>query len=266
MRTLYLGLSGDDVSAWQNFLLGINPAAHITADGVFDQTTKDETETFQSKNGLIGVDKDGVVGRKTLAIALSIGFDPLSDDRKEEEGPNWPPSPGHNLSLQERIKLFGQFSYVASGNPSNPEAITITDNWAKNNITSVVIPQFSKFNVVGRPAADKMFCHKLIAKQTVSLFSDWEAAGLMPLVLTYGGSWVPRFIRGSRTVLSNHAWATAFDINVQWNMLGVQPALKGKKGSVRELVSIANKNGWYWGGHFPNRPDGMHFEIFKIIP
>jgi hypothetical protein len=70
-------------------------------------------------------------------------------------------------------------------------------------------------------------------------------------------------VRGSKTVLSNHAFGTAFDINVNWNRLGTIPALVGQKGSVRELVQIANNNGFYWGGHF-TRKDGMHFEIAKI--
>jgi len=43
------------------------------------------------------------------------------------------------------------------------------------------------------------------------------------------------------------------------------PALVGQKGSVRELVPIANENGFFWGGHFNDRLDGMHFEIAKIL-
>ncbi len=98
------------------------------------------------------------------------------------------------------------------------------------------------------------------------MFEQWERAGLKSHILTWGGSWVPRFVRGSRTQLSNHAWGTAFDVNVRWNMLGTQPALRGQKGSVRELVQIANDNGYYWGGHFHKRIDGMHFEVRLIVP
>jgi hypothetical protein len=84
------------------------------------------------------------------------------------------------------------------------------------------------------------------------------------LILTFDGSYVARFVRGSTSVLSNHSFGTAFDINVTWNRLGVVPALVGQKGSVRELVGIANDNGFYWGGHF-TRLDGMHFEIAKLL-
>jgi len=265
MRTLYLGLVGDDVTAWQHFLLGTNPYNTIVADGTFSQETKEATKQFQLSVGFLGNDVDGVVGPGTLGKALGLGFNPLSDDRPDESGPNWPPSPGPGLNFMERVKLFGQFAYVAAPTTGNPEAIKITDDWPKNNIISVTIPQFSKFNVIGRPASDRMVCHKLIGPQLISMFAAWETAGLMPLVLTFGGSWVPRFIRGSRTYLSNHAWGTAFDINVQWNMLGTLPALKGQKGSTRGLVDIAYQHGMYWGGHFQGRPDGMHFECCRII-
>jgi hypothetical protein len=33
---------------------------------------------------------------------------------------------------------------------------------------------------------------------------------------------------------------------------------------VRELVPIANELGWYWGGHYRKRLDGMHFELVKV--
>jgi hypothetical protein len=85
------------------------------------------------------------------------------------------------------------------------------------------------------------------------------------LVLTWEGSFAPRFVRGSNVTLSNHAWGTAFDINYAWNTLGAQPALRGQKGSVRELVPIANEFGFYWGGHFKGRADGMHFEVARPL-
>ena len=40
----------------------------------------------------------------------------------------------------------------------------------------------------------------------------------------YAGANAPRFIRGSKTVLGNHAFGTAFDINTAWNALGAQTA------------------------------------------
>ena len=122
----------------------------------------------------------------------------------------------------------------------------------------VSIPQ-----LVAIKGSDRVQFNKLAADKLKKLWSDWEEAGLLHLILTWGGSYVPRFVRGSRTTLSNHSFGTAFDINVPWNQLGSVPALVGQKGSVRELVPIANQNGFYWGGHF-SRKDGMHFSIARM--
>ena len=82
--------------------------------------------------------------------------------------------------------------------------------------------------------------------------------------LTFDGSCELRLKRGSTKAdianLSNHAWGTAFDINARWNPRKSVPAMMGDRGCVRELVAIANANGFYWGGHF-STVDGMHFEV-----
>jgi len=65
-------------------------------------------------------------------------------------------------------------------------------------------------------------------------------------------------------VISNHAFGSAFDINVAYNPLGAEPVYPGQKGCVFDLVPLAHEHGFYWGGHFRNRRDGMHFEIAEI--
>jgi hypothetical protein len=145
----------------------------------------------------------------------------------------------------------------------NPEGITIPGDWLNKSITNVNVSQLR--GIPGFPKSGIVSIHVAISQQFLNLFKAWDDAGLTYLIVTWGGSWAPRFIRGSRTVLSNHAWATAFDINVQWNQLGIQPALRGATGSTRELVDIAYEHGFYWGGWFPQRPDGMHFEAYKIL-
>lgn len=263
MRTLHLGLTGDDVRAWEHYLLGRYPDSGLVVDDVFDQVTKDLTERFQGDVGFLGSDVDGVVGPMTLGRAMTNGFNPLEDDRPDDDGPNWPPPPDEGpLTGDARAQLFGAFAYRPAPTPQNPEAIVITDNWAASNIITVDVPQLH--GVMGA-GSGKISVHRLIAPQVLKTFADWEAAGLKDRILSWGGSWAPRFIRGSRTYLSNHAWGTAFDINVPWNMLGSQPALKGQRGCTRELVKIAYDNGLYWGGWFKGRPDGMHFEARKVI-
>lgn len=261
VQIIKLGSVGHDVERWQTFLRGQTQSSSIVVSGTFDQVTHVETKTFQSKKGLV---PDGVVGPKTVSVALQCGYPLMDDPTSDINGPNWPKKPSNGpLNVADREKLFGKFSYVSSPTFSNPEAITITGSWIQNSISTITIPQLS--GIAGAPSSCKIQIHASLVKQTENLFQAWDSAGLKYLIMSWGGSWVPRFIRGSRSVLSNHAWATAFDINVQWNMLGAQPALRGEVGSVRELVEIAYDHGFYWGGWFPRRPDGMHFEAYKIL-
>ena len=254
-----MGLVGEDVVAWQNFLRGISPRSVVVASGTFDATTKLWTQTFQRASN---ISADGTVGPMTLSKALALGFNPLLDLRLDRNGSNWPQKPTVAIQMNpnERAAIFGTFAYVPAPMKNNPEAINITDGWVSENITTVHIPQLEKLN------ASQVQFHKLVVPQVQKLFLAWESVDLTNKILTWGGSWVPRYVRGSRTYLSNHSWGTAFDINVQWNMLGIQPALADQHGSVRELVDIAYEHGMFWGGHYPSRPDGMHFECYKLIP
>lgn len=176
----------------------------------------------------------------------------------------WPPRPDFNPlpSTAARQQTFGAFQYVAAPVRGNAESIRITDGWQQQNIVPVTIPQL--IGVRGAPRNGVILFHRMAAQQLAAMWAAWEAAGLLDRVIMWAGSFVPRFIRGSRTELSNHAFGTAFDINVEWNGLGVRPALVGERGSVRELVPIAHEHGFYWGGHFSGRPDGMHFEVAVI--
>lgn len=262
MRTLYFGLTGDDVLSWQVFLRGLKPDSNVIVNGVFDAVTKLETQAFQRA---VSLGADGIVGPKTMGMAMTMGFDPLNDDGLEEYGPNWPAPPNHgSLSPVDRAKLFGTFAYRSAPVAGNPEAIVVTDSWYKSNIVTVDVPQL--VNVASAPRTHKIEFHKAATVQLQCMWQAWADAGLLGRVLSWGGSYAPRFIRGSRVTLSNHAWGTAFDINVAWNMLGARPALKGQRGSVRDLVEIAYQHGFYWGGWFKTRPDGMHFECYTVRP
>ena len=263
MRYLEKGLYGDDVKAWSTFLCGLYPQSHIVVSCNFDDSIDLWTKQFQKDHGN---SIDGVVGPKTLADALKLGFDPLdSSTHVDDSGPNWPPQPNdvHFLSYADREKVFGKFVFVPNPTQYNPEGIKITDGWAANNIVTVTIPQL--MSVPGVPAGGRVQINKLIQNQFIAMFGAWEQAGLSKLVLSWAGSFVPRYVRGSRTYLSNHAWGSAFDINVPWNGLGTNGALKGQKGSVRELVQIAIDHGFAWGGWWKERSDPQHFEAFKLI-
>lgn len=260
MKTIRLGSSGPLVQAWEEFLRG-HELFMEEADGKFDEATDAATKRYQELHRL---EVDGIVGNRTWGRAMLDGFELVEDKDKSKEGPNWPPPPKDlkPASLATRQKLFGAFEFKPAPSSGNPEGIKILGSWVRDNIAKVVVPQLK--GVYGAPASGTVFWHKAAVPQLLGLFQAWEDADLSHLVHSWAGSWVPRFIRGSRTSLSNHAWGTAFDINVPWNGLRRRPALVGQKGSVRELVPLAAQYGFYWGGWF-TRQDGMHFEVSKLL-
>lgn len=257
LKLIKINSTGPLVKAWQFFLTG-QGFYHDEVDGKFGPNTKQASIDFQRRYNL---QPDGVVGNKTFGVAMQLGFEGVEDNRKDISGANFPPKPSFNplVNNAARQKLFGTFTYEHAPVAGNFEHIRVTNNWVSENITVVTVTQLKQIT-----GGEKMQFHKKAASQLAKLWKDWQDAGLLHLVLSFDGSYVARFVRGSTSVLSNHAFGTAFDINVAWNRLGAVPALVGQKGSVRELVGIANENGFYWGGHF-TRMDGMHFEVAKII-
>lgn len=74
LRILKLKVAGEDVRKWQEFLGNQGFAAQAT--GEFSEETKQATIDFQSANGL---KPDGIVGNKTFAKAMTLGFKPLPE-------------------------------------------------------------------------------------------------------------------------------------------------------------------------------------------
>lgn len=260
MRVLRQGDRGADVKRWQFFLIGQLLDVGV-ADGIFGPRTHLSTVAFQQRHGLV---PDGIVANRTVGQAAILGFQIVTDPAEDVLSANFPPKPDFKqlAGTAARQAVFGKFSFVHQPLPGNPENIRITDDWAQKNIVVVTIPQLK--GVPGAGSTGRVQFHAKAAEQMVALWQAWDDAGLVDRVLTWGGSFVPRFMRGTKT-LSTHAFGSAFDINVAFNPLGALPALVGKKGSVRELVPLAHKHGFFWGGHFSGRQDGMHFEIAKLL-
>lgn len=253
MQLLRSGSSGTDVESWQTFLRSHAPGqASLKVDGTFGKATLAATVAFQrSVNGL---DADGIVGPMTRAAAIARGF---------VGSVAWPEPPAFGpINETERARLFGTFTFEPAPSAGNPEGIRITDRWASDNIVIAHVPQL--VGVLGAAKGGAVMCHRLAAPRLVELFERWERAGLRGRVLAWAGMWSARFIRGSRSVLSNHAWGTAFDINVAWNPLGSHGAPPGAHGSVADLIPIAHELGWYSGSYFASRPDPMHFELARL--
>lgn len=254
------GSTGGAVRAWQTFLRG-RGALDVVADGNFGPRTTAATEAYQASKGLTA---DGIVGAGTYAFAIADGLPVVVDPTAAQAGPSWPPRPTNlaPLSKAEREARFGRFAFVSAPG-ADPDTIRITDGWEAQNIVTVTVPQLKH---IGHPlTAGHVQIHRKLRDDFLALWQAWEDAGLLDRVLAWDGSFVPRFQRGSRTALSNHAWGTAFDLNAATNALGATPALVGQTGCVRELVEIANAHGFFWGGHFQTRADGMHFEAGKSV-
>jgi len=273
-------MSGGDVEAWQRFLI-TRLALGWGANGIYGPKTRAATVDFQTREGLVPI--DGKVGDDTLARALALGFvapppvggldagtesdDPAAPAPGADPSAVEPDFPGPNQAFVE-ASFGGRYRYVdASG-----DDIRITDGWESQNIRMVPIPQLAGITLDtfggSKKASGRMQFNKRGADQLVALWKAWDDAGLVGRIKTYSGSFVARYKRDSvhkHENLSNHAYGTAFDINLQWNKLGKRPAALGALGSVRELVQLANAHGFYWGGHYDNRKDGMHFEVGKLL-
>jgi peptidoglycan hydrolase-like protein with peptidoglycan-binding domain len=257
LPALRVGMRGDRVLSWQSFLQGqgFDPGP---IDAIFGRRTRKATIAFQQKFGLL---EDGIAGRQTLLKAASLGLELIEEPADDITGSDFPPRPGFRslVTTAQREALFGHFDYVPTPTRDDPQHVRILGTWQAENIVDVPIPQLRQ--TLGSKAPATMQFHRLAAKQLQGVWKAWEAAKLIDRIISYDGAFNPRFARGSNSILSNHAFGSAFDINAKYNACGARPALVGAKGSIRELVPIANKWGFFWGGHYQRRLDGMHFEI-----
>jgi hypothetical protein len=258
IKVLKSGSIGHFVTQWQVFLRG--QGYLLNSSGIFDGATEEATKKFQKKHKL---DVDGAVGNQTLGKAISLGFEIVDYFETQIDYPKKPDffPLVNNAARQE---MFGPLEFKPDPTPKNPEKIKIINQWDKNNIVRIVIPQLR--GVEGANPEGVVYFHRKVAHQLVDLWQAFEDRNLLGHILTYSGDYVPRFVRGKADaqILSNHAFGTAFDINYAWNKLGTEPATSGTKGCVYPLVPVAHEYGFYWGGHFTRR-DGMHFEVAKII-
>jgi hypothetical protein len=198
-------------------------------------------------------------------LASTVVGEPVVDDI------NWPPRPAFSHVTDkdsQREELFGTIEWVSTGGT----AIRITNGWDEQNIVSVTVPQLAVLTARGIPGVPPdgvIQWHSIAVNQLLGLWAAWERASLLDRILSYNGDYYPRTIRMNPSLLNNHAYGTAFDLNAQWNGLMQVAALVGEPGSVRELVPLANQYGFWWGGHWSfdgeGASDGMHFEVAVIL-
>lgn len=162
------------------------------------------------------------------------------------------------LNTTRRNELLGQFKYKPASEQSFNGEIIILDDWRTKNLVPVIIPQLK--GIEGAGLSCRFLMHKRAAASLQAIFKEIEERNLLDRIKEWGGCYCPRLIRGSTSALSSHSWGAAVDINQSYNGLGKEPLPAGVEGSVAELVPIFAKHGWFWGGWFTHRLDGMHFE------
>lgn len=113
-----------------------------------------------------------------------------------------------------------------------------------------------------RKVVTKVTIHKKVAASFTAIMREiWllyhksqkelDASGFTE----FNGTYNPRKVRGSKTKWSNHAFASAIDVNASNNPLG-QQVCQMPSG----IVDIFRRYGWRWGGKYRGRKDCMHFE------
>jgi D-alanyl-D-alanine carboxypeptidase len=265
---LKIGIQSPLAKRWNQFLR--DHGWRAGTDDVFDFESSAGSKDFQihwndnhPKNKIAA---DGVIGNQSLGRAIS-GW--LDDDLNAEavariEGGIYPAVQIGLKPIVGKSALdvaFGEIKFKRKEDGSDD--IVFLNDWPNVYLSTAQVPQLK--NITVPIASGKATVHKAVAKQFQALWATWESKQLLGRIQSYAGSYNPRVIRGTQNSLSLHAYAVAFDINVDSNGLGALPALQGEGGSVLELVGIANRFGFYWGGHFQSRFDGMHFEVCKIL-
>lgn len=255
-------MKASKIKAIQKFLNKRMSGLGLKEDGVMGTQTANAIYKWQ---GFVGLEQTGFWTLLTEAKAKEFGFQDPEPFSLESPPMKRPQRPLSVVAYPTTVawQLFGGYDFRHAPKLHNREAIEILSDWPKEMLADVVFPY----------TGNKVKMHKKVLKQTEGLLEEWYKR-YPHAVKTFDGSFVARFRRGtslrhmtlpsslSYKYLSNHAWGTAIDINARWNPYKHSGAKIGQEGCVWELVPIAVKYGYYWGGWFN---DAMHFEVFKII-
>jgi hypothetical protein len=265
--TLEKNSESQDVRIIQTLLAGLGYISLSEMTGELDIKTMQGIKQFGSKSN-VAVDVNKPLSKEVIDLFYEYQFGAQDYEQTSRstsivgvsDSTEWPPEPNDltNLTVAKAEVLYGKIEWKRA----KGDNIIITNNF-KDNIITIDLPQLAK---IQNPTSTKIRCHKLAADPIRKLWQEWEDLGFLDKIENWMGCFYPRTVRpkdkskGPRPTLSNHAFGVAFDINTLSNGYGVMPPVVGQKGSIRELVPIANKLGFYWGGHFKHR-DGMHFEL-----
>lgn len=156
------------------------------------------------------------------------------------------------ITPAERDRLFGPLVAEPAPTRQDPEAVIIRNDFVRK-IKTKVYPQLSGVPGVSTGAVP---LHEAAIPSFEAILDELEARGLLHLIESFSGSFVPRFIRGSDTTLSSHAYGTSIDINANENRQGYPPT-----DDQRRIAEVFAQHGWFWGDWFKPTRDPMHFEF-----
>ncbi len=258
LSALRVGMRGDRVAAWQSFLVG-KGFDNGPIDGFFGEHTRDATKAFQKK---YKIEDDGVAGRATLLKAASLGFELIEEPAEDMTSSNFPPRPNFPplVGNEQRGAVFGRFDFVSAPVPSNPEAVR--HPWKLGAGQHRQRPD---------PAIAQGARQQGAAGHAISPARGQSASGSVEgMGIRQAPGPRPELRRGIRRALypwqphqpeQSRVWqCLRYQLRTEsaWRAAG---AGRRQRARVRELVPIAHRWGFYWGGHFASRADGMHFEV-----
>lgn len=141
--------------------------------------------------------------------------------------------------------------YRIFGNPRE-------SGWARNNLAFCKVDDRFKEMPYVDGKGRGFYCHKLLVGQFQKCFQEIIDQGLWDdEFYSWEGCYNLRNIAGS-TNLSLHSWAIAIDFNYTGNEYGDSTPSMDKK-----IVAIFKKHGFFWGGDYRGKKDGMHFEWYS---
>lgn len=131
-----------------------------------------------------------------------------------------------------------------------------------------VVPPF-KMYFNGRQLKSLGFHKKAAPALKAALNEIWEHYGRDQATLdrlgisNCAGTYNPRYVRGSKTKWSNHAYGAAIDLAAGENGFNAADAdHDGHPGTIPQpVVQAFKRQGARWGGDYKRRRDPMHFEF-----
>lgn len=167
------------------------------------------------------------------------------------------------IELARKLKSEVKFA-VTENQPLSPNGwVTFPDGWDARNIITVQVPQLAEVPSFSGQPVTAVRLHRGVAKQFQAAFAEIEAAGLMDEISLWCGSFVPRTIKGSSSVLSDHALGIAFDLNCDTLRRG-KPFDPKQFPDFMKVVDIFGKHGFAWYGVGKAPDDPMHFQAFRL--